>query len=102
MSPRRSLTTKVLPSRMLIVSPAIGAPFRPAHPRALAGPRAQDRVKPMKAAVEDGEPPRNAGGRLIHCVRTGRSGRGEEPAVRMTVGLVKIDRRWTVMHEHHS
>jgi uncharacterized protein (TIGR02246 family) len=38
---------------------------------------------------------------LIHC-RGSEKGKPEELSVRLTVGLRKIDGRWTVMHEHHS
>ncbi len=40
---------------------------------------------------------------LIRCSGTeGNGRRTEELAVRLTVGLVKIDGAWTVAHEHHS
>ena len=37
-----------------------------------------------------------------HCVTIGRDGRREPLDFRLTMGLRKIDGRWTVMHEHHS
>jgi ketosteroid isomerase-like protein len=40
---------------------------------------------------------------LIRCSGTDANGRRtEELAVRLTVGLAKIDGAWTVVHEHHS
>lgn len=39
---------------------------------------------------------------LIHCSGTEANGEKAELEVRLTVGLRKIDGRWTVMHEHHS
>ena len=40
---------------------------------------------------------------LIRCSGTDGNGRRtEELAVRLTVGLVKMDGAWTVVHEHHS
>src|SRR5687767_9702668 len=39
---------------------------------------------------------------LIHCKGTEANGDKAELGVRLTVGLRKIDGKWTVMHEHHS
>ncbi len=40
---------------------------------------------------------------LIHCAGTEPTGRrGELLNVRLSVGLVKVDGAWTVVHEHHS
>jgi uncharacterized protein (TIGR02246 family) len=40
---------------------------------------------------------------LIRCSGTeGNGRRTEELEVRLTVGLVRIDGAWTVVHEHHS
>jgi ketosteroid isomerase-like protein len=40
---------------------------------------------------------------LTRCSGTDANGQStEELVVRLTVGLVKIDGAWTVVHEHHS
>ena len=39
---------------------------------------------------------------LLRCGTTADFGRDPEYRLRLTIGLRKIDDRWTVMHEHHS
>lgn len=39
---------------------------------------------------------------LIYCANAAAGGLRWKLAVRLTIGLRKIDGRWTVVHEHHS
>jgi ketosteroid isomerase-like protein len=40
---------------------------------------------------------------LIRCAGTDPTGRRTELLnVRLTVGLIRVDGAWTVVHEHHS
>lgn len=39
---------------------------------------------------------------IVHCAGETLQQRGAELTVRLTVGLRKLDGRWTVLHEHHS
>jgi uncharacterized protein (TIGR02246 family) len=38
----------------------------------------------------------------MHCTESGADGERQRLDFRLTIGLRKIDDRWTVMHEHHS
>ena len=38
----------------------------------------------------------------MHCTDSGADGKRQRLDFRLTVGLRKIDGRWTVTHEHHS
>jgi uncharacterized protein (TIGR02246 family) len=38
----------------------------------------------------------------LHCAEPGPDGRAKPLQFRLTVGLRKIDGRWTITHEHHS
>lgn len=39
---------------------------------------------------------------LMRCSGTGENGEHSELDFRLTIGLRKVDRRWRVVHEHHS
>ena len=39
---------------------------------------------------------------LMQCAETGKNGERIPLDFRLTVGLRKIDGRWTILHEHHS
>jgi uncharacterized protein (TIGR02246 family) len=39
---------------------------------------------------------------LMQCSETEKSGKKVELDFRLTVGLRKIDGKWTILHEHHS
>ena len=39
---------------------------------------------------------------LMRCAETGKNGERIPLDFRLTVGLRKIDGRWTILHEHHS
>ena len=39
---------------------------------------------------------------MMHCAGTDANGRREDLDFRLTVGLQKIDGKWTITHEHHS
>ena len=39
---------------------------------------------------------------LMRCAGTEPNGENSDLDFRLTVGLRKIDRQWTIMHEHHS
>jgi uncharacterized protein (TIGR02246 family) len=38
----------------------------------------------------------------MHCAEPGANGEHKELDFRLTIGLRKIDGRWTIEHEHHS
>jgi uncharacterized protein (TIGR02246 family) len=38
----------------------------------------------------------------MHCTESGADGERQRLDFRLTIGLRKIDGRWTVLHEHHS
>jgi len=38
----------------------------------------------------------------LHCAEPGEAGEHIPLDFRLTIGLRKIDGRWTIMHEHHS
>jgi uncharacterized protein (TIGR02246 family) len=38
----------------------------------------------------------------MHCTEAGADGERQRLDFRLTIGLRKIDGRWTVIHEHHS
>lgn len=38
----------------------------------------------------------------MHCTEPGPHGQRQDLEFRLTIGLQKIDRQWTIMHEHHS
>ena len=38
----------------------------------------------------------------MHCTESGSGGERQRLDFRLTIGLRKIDGRWTVTHEHHS
>jgi len=37
-----------------------------------------------------------------HCAGRGPDGKGQDLEFRLTIGLRRIEGRWTVVHEHHS
>lgn len=39
---------------------------------------------------------------LMRCAGTEKNGKRISLAFRLTIGLRKIDNRWTIVHEHHS
>ena len=38
----------------------------------------------------------------MHCTEPAPQGERKDLEFRLTIGLQKIDRQWTIMHEHHS